>query len=195
MRIDVFETQLLLPMMSPYALHQRIWDEYVGGRSNNEERDYIFQFKEVGSNLLVALRTHGDSVAADSFQQRLSPVTYDVAPTVRYAFEIRVAPEVRRNRTVIHTPQNEEAAAWFAQKAERHGFHVTRIDECVSQARVFHGKKRRRITLNDTFIRGELVVTGSGPFLEALCCGVGRHKGLGYGMLHLLTPFNHEDKE
>ena len=181
-RVTYYELYQQTPRDTPYRLHQALWRLFP----DESERPFQYRFDSVGDKYLVLIRLADDALMGDGKAgAHLVPMGADIAPGTNYLFDIRLVPEIRKGNTVIDTPTDADAAAWFRKKSEQHGFTVNRIDNAASQALVFRGKRGRRITLNDTLISGELCITDANRFRDAMLKGIGRHKGFGFGLLNI----------
>lgn len=176
--VVVREARMLAPYQTPYELHQWLWGYFEGDR---DERPFLFRADEVGEEWLVHVRMP-ESV---DMTLKAEPVTYSVTEGARYRFSLKAVPVRRQRHKVVEVLTDEAAVPWLEQRAEVAGFRILQLEDVLSQPLVFHGKKRRRITLNDTLFEGVLEVLDTEKFEETLTRGLGKHKGFGFGMLQL----------
>lgn len=181
--ISFFETGLLLQTNNPYEIHQKVWDLASNG-TNLPERPFLYRVDPLRGQSLVQVRTRDESVAE---RMRATRKTLTVKQGVSYPFSLRLVPERRQDRRVIATPRNDDAVPWFRDAATKWGFEPTRIDTAESRGLVFYGRQRRRITLNDTLFEGVLRITELDACICAMSQGIGRRRGLGFGMLQLVS--------
>lgn len=84
---------------------------------------------------------------------------------------------------------------WLIDRAAAHGFAVCRDDgtgvpalEVVSRERKVFERNGANVTLSTAVFEGVLIVTDAELFRRALCCGIGRAKGFGCGLLTVDFP-------
>lgn len=177
MNRTVYESRLLVCVDDPYALHQHLWSMVSG---HHDDRPMLYRADRLPEGYLVHVRME----TCGAKHMDLAPVECAFREGDTYAFELRTVPERRDGHRVIATPRGEEAIPWLVERAERHGFSVD-VSDAISQPLVFEGKRRRRITLNDTWFAGKLVITDPERFYDAYTRGIGRHRGFGFGLIQL----------
>jgi len=85
-------------------------------------------------------------------------------------------------RPSLYELVHRSCSAWLATRAERHGFA---LDETALTVAAYqqHGGKRDQLRFSTVDFSGELVVTDTERFANALLGGVGRAKAFGCGLL------------
>lgn len=99
----------------------------------------------------------------------------------------------RPNSRVVGTVQGhvtvEQQLAWLFERAEKHGFRIAADGGGERAVTVSHRSVERYrhrdgiVTINTAVFDGLLIVTDAGLFHKSLCCGIGRAKGFGCGLL------------
>lgn len=97
------------------------------------------------------------------------------------------------NSRVIGTIQGhvtrEQQMQWLLDRAKKHGFSVPENDDGIPllEVRQRHAERFRRngrlVTIDTAVFEGVLSVTDAERFRHALCCGIGRAKGFGCGLM------------
>lgn len=186
MNHTLYESVFLMPVCEPYQVHKQLW-KMVGKHS---ERPFLYREDRLDEGLLVHLRVRPDVVGDLKIKEHI----LDLSKGQKYEFTLRAVPIERalkydtqdgvRSRGVINVLKNEDAIPWLTERAERNGFIVDNIDH-VSTRPYRINKPGHTITLNDGFFQGKLTVLDSERFAAALDNGIGRHKGLGFGLLQI----------
>lgn len=80
----------------------------------------------------------------------------------------------------------DDFTQWLQKKSEESGFSM--IDMRVEhEGNRVSQKEGMMITISSTFVFGMLKVEDPDKFLETVCKGLGRAKGLGFGMLDIFS--------
>ena len=96
---------------------------------------------------------------------------------------------VKAHRTEAH--QRE----WLIRKAEQNGFSVNNEEFFVNGAEYLRffkrgGSSSHKVNMLSVRYDGVLYVTDKEKFKNALCCGIGREKAYGMGLLTVMRPAN-----
>ena len=114
-------------------------------------------------------------------------IKLDAQEGSQYLFDIRVNPARRDRKTGKVTSLHEtNHVAWFKKKAEENGFEIIAIKTEDEGSRSSQ-KGQSTITIRSLFIIGMLIVKDKEKFNRALQHGIGRGKGLGFGLLNIFN--------
>lgn len=100
----------------------------------------------------------------------------------------------KRGKVKAHRTE-EHQREWLKRKAEQNGFTVSDADFSVSRAEFLRFKKgdggsSRTVNMISVTFDGVLEVTDKEKFKNALCCGIGREKAYGMGLLTIMRAVN-----
>jgi len=131
------------------------------------------------------LRDVADNPAVKSFE----PV---FACGQRLLFRLRANPTVKRDGKRRGLYREEEQRAWLERKARANGFSVLGVvvqREGIVGGRIYRAAEEvHALRLLAVRFDGVLRVDDPPRFLDALRCGIGSGKGLGFGLLSLARP-------
>ncbi|MEW6212337.1 MAG: type I-E CRISPR-associated protein Cas6/Cse3/CasE [Acidobacteriota bacterium] len=126
-------------------------------------------------------------------------------PGARLAFRLRANPTrkidtrtgpdgKRRNGRRVDLRSEEDRLAWLRRKAEASGFRLlaVRLNDEVANLRVqpegkYTGRREAtgKLSFGSVLFEGELEITDSTSFLQALSSGIGSGKAYGFGLLSI----------
>ena len=99
----------------------------------------------------------------------------------------------RPNDKVVGTIQGhvtvEQQLTWLMDRCEKHGFEIATDSDGNRIITVTHRSIERykhrdgKVTINTAVFDGVLIVRDSELFRKSLCCGIGRAKGFGCGLM------------
>jgi len=165
-----------------YDLHSLVWNCFS---PDEEERPFLFRFDKIGEMGFVHVRSTVKPAKVPEASQ--TKTSYDLEEGQRLLFDIRTVP-VKRTKshgTCTETHLEGEAVLdWFIEKARPRGFEPIRETLWVRGDTIRFKKGEATLTVKDTVISGQLIVTDPVTFYrEALVKGIGRYKAFGFGML------------
>jgi CRISPR system Cascade subunit CasE len=137
-----------------------------------------------------------------------SPLLNSVTAGQRYIFRLAANPTHRLTEGGVKKIRGHQTVTWqtnwVVSKADRHGFRIALANgesdcsglgrwdpkplnlQLSNQDRTEFRRSRTSALLSTVQFDGELVVTDSAQFRDALCNGIGRAKGYGCGLLTVL---------
>lgn len=159
------------PVGDLYHAHQIAWKIMQKG-SGGYQRDFLFRF-----------RRFADGFAMFQFRKNES---FDYVAGDVLTFSLDAAPSRRTTdgagRMVARSLLDETSAMyWLHAQGIRHGFEIKTV-QCRQDADSVN-KHGARFCLVLWSFSGELVVTSSKLFNQAMATGIGRMKAFGQGML------------
>ena len=100
----------------------------------------------------------------------------------------------RRGKVKAHRTETHQRE-WLIKKAEHNGFFVNDDDFSVSESKFLKFRKRNGdtsslISIISVTYEGVLRVTDKEKFKNALCCGIGREKAYGMGLMTVMRIGN-----
>lgn len=100
----------------------------------------------------------------------------------------------KRGKVKAHRTE-EHQREWLIRKADQNGFSVSNNDFSVNGAEFLRFRKRdnsnsRMVNMISVTYDGVLHVTDKERFKRALCCGIGREKAYGMGLLTVMRASN-----
>lgn len=165
---------------NPYDVHSIVYDAMLGERKD-EGRDFLFTIlPDLGG--IVVIRSQ-----SLPFHMRpcASPV---VVPELgeRRAFELVAAPMTKSHGVAKPLPKDQPGMRleWLSRMGQRHGFEV--VEASVSSRQMHFDRKGVQFSLERAEFRGEITVTDQEKLAAALSSGIGRGRGLGFGMMRLM---------
>lgn len=165
---------------NPYDVHSIVYDAMLGERKD-EGRDFLFTIlPDLGGMVIIRSQTlpfHMRSCAL--------PV---VVPEERErrAFELVAAPMTKGHGVAKALPKDQPGLRleWLSRMGQRHGFEVA--EASVSSRPLNFDRKGVQFWLERAEFRGEIIVSDQEKLTAALASGIGRGRGLGFGMMRLM---------
>ena len=195
-------------LANPYEMHRtlmRAFPEAAGGGPGR----VLFRVERSGpangTGITVLVQSdkspHWDSLAKSGnyllAAAEENPATKTFTPTFitgqRLVFRLRANPTIKRffegktGSKRVGLYKEEDQKCWLERKAEQGGFRILAmnvISEGMNQGRIKHpGEKVHKLSLLAVRFDGLLEVVEPQKFTDTLQQGIGRGKGLGFGLL------------
>ena len=149
-------------------------------------------------------------ITADSMDSKPMPTQFPTGKIL--GFELRIRPVVRRARGAINPGSERDVfqleaekypkgempysrehvyVEWLSGQMERNGAILDKVHTRLvsfQRTRAIRKLRQRHCEGPDAIMQGNLTITNSAAFAEALAHGIGRHRAYGYGMLLLRQP-------
>lgn len=125
-------------------------------------------------------------------------------PSLRLRFRLRANPTMRisKNNTEqdarwrgkrIELRREEDRIAWLKRKAEASGFRLLSVEinsdvlnlQTATEAKTFGKHEKGRLSFGAAMFNGELEITDTEKFRQALADGIGSGKAYGFGLLSI----------
>ncbi|XOV70442.1 MAG: type I-E CRISPR-associated protein Cas6/Cse3/CasE [Verrucomicrobiota bacterium] len=192
----------LLRIRDTYDWHQKIWLAFGG--TDRQPRDFLTRVdrKDLCFQVLILSRNiprKPDWCPTDSFGTKPIPDAFFEHSSYRFSLLANPTRKVRSNKAGERTKNGRRLAitkrgdliAWLHRKAEVAGFALNRDSlRTIPRGReFFHKDAHTHGTHNAVEFQGELTVTDSLQFREAVATGIGSAKAFGFGLL-VLAPLN-----
>jgi len=162
-------------LTNEYTAHQMVWG--VIGRKSGSVRDFVFRYVVSPIGVLFHVRSSGPLLAG-------TPVQTDYPIGSQLKFELEASPSARnaKNGAKGSVWESRDAEAWLIKMSAKCGFAV--INNTVLPGRSITVEKDGIKFFRKIWrYNGELRVTDSAKFTEALQVGMGSMKAFGAGML------------
>lgn len=190
---------------TPYAMHQRLADAFPHGNvhtQRDETRGYLFSSINGVVNVQSALRPNFDKAFKNAMHLISgTPVIKEIECNYVNGqvkkFRLKTIPTFnlseneKRKRMAFVDP--DDIINWFDSRTNKWGFQprkcfFSKLSPEKSEKRMLDENKKPKL-LNMTWLpvlfEGELIVTNQDDFKRSIICGVGSHKGMGYGLILL----------
>ena len=164
-----------------YGLHSMVWSCFD---PDEKERPFLFRFEKIGDMGFVHVRSTVKPARVP--ETMLAEPSFSLREGQRLRFDIRAVPVKRTTDDKRReTPLRGKAILdWFMEKAKTRGFDPIYETLRFQNRPTRFQKGESMLTVNDTVISGQLIVTDPQTFCrEALAKGIGRYKAFGFGML------------
>lgn len=173
-----------------YQAHQAVWA--VVGDSPNSVRHFHHDYTPLPFNkgAVITVRALSQYLPENA---KLIKSEYETGETLQFSLGA-AAVIIRHNNKEFPCLTHDELWNWISSRSAAHGFEVQQ-DGLEMDTQPFPVLKpgKHRFFLNRAYFTGVLKVTNSNLFAHALLNGIGRHKGLGFGMLKIINN-NNESK-
>ena len=173
-----------------YSAHQAAWD--VVGPSPTDKRHFHHDYNLLPNNqgCLITVRAeshHFDKAHYFHNNASIIRTEYDEGTRLRFLLIssalIKSPNEPQRPCVTYH-----EHLGWIIMHSARNGFCVdSKSLEIDNEPALVAKPGRPKFFLNKACFEGFLTVSDSDLFAKSLISGVGRHKGLGFGMLKIIN--------
>ena len=173
-----------------YSAHQAAWD--VVGPSSTDKRHFHHDYNLLPNNhgCLITVRAEPHYFdKAHYFHNNASVIRtrFDTGTMLRFSLtavaSIKSPNKPERQCFTYHEHEN-----WIVKNSVNRGFSVdTKSLEIDNEPAVVAKPGRPIFFLNRAYFEGLLTVTDSDGFADSLISGLGRHKGLGFGMLKIIN--------
>jgi CRISPR system CASCADE complex protein casE len=170
---------------------RRLWRlDSLGGRL------YILVLSEEKPNLEAAVREYGNP--KEGFLTRdYEPLLTRITEQSQWRFRLVANPTQSISRAstgqrgeVRACVGAEQQESWLKKRAEKNGFTLEEGDfRAVGNSwHIFHKReeKDKSVSLREVSYEGILTVTDVEKFKELLCCGMGRGRAYGMGLLTIM---------
>ena len=173
-----------------YRTHQAAWD--VVGPSPTDKRhfhhDYNLLPNNQGSLITVRAESHYFD-KAHYFHQNASIIRTHYDTGTRLGFLLTAVAAIKSpNKPVRPCVTDQEHIGWLIQQSTIRGFSVEVKSLDIHHEPALIAKPRHpKFFVNRACFEGFLTVTDSEVFARSLISGIGRYKGLGFGMLKIIN--------
>ncbi|MDO8937554.1 MAG: type I-E CRISPR-associated protein Cas6/Cse3/CasE [Methylicorpusculum sp.] len=165
-----------------YKAHQSAW-QFLG-KSPHNRRHFHHDFVPLPFNqgAVITIRASPEHLPANA-----KPVHINYEPGIPLEFSLVCSPTISRgNGKEEPCLTHKELLAWICTRSKPNGFEVIQDSLDFDTEPVLIAKPGKpKFYLNRAYFNGALKVTDSDLFAKALTVGIGRHKGLGFGMLKI----------
>lgn len=175
----MFEAFVHIPAPgSLYEAHQSVWGAIRGGGHGACERDFLFRVRANGSRAIARVRSHKPVPG--------HPVSRLVVPSQgnEYGFSLLCHPVRRVNGRQEYGIPAWQIKPWLTEMFARNGMRLVSLP-VVQTFRAPFGKDGHDALIRAASLSGSLAVDDERKAQEAWAKGLGRMKGMGFGMLEL----------
>ncbi|MDP2099436.1 MAG: type I-E CRISPR-associated protein Cas6/Cse3/CasE [Methylobacter sp.] len=167
-----------------YQAHQTAWS--VVGQSPTQSRHFHHDYMPLPFNrgAFITVRALSNYLPGSA---RVIQTHHEVGSTLEFTLGA-AASVIRRDKKEFPCVTRDELLQWINTRCAANGFDVQPESLNVdSEASLIAKPGKPRFFLNRAHFSGALKVTDSDLFAQALVNGIGRHKGLGFGMLKIIN--------
>lgn len=167
-----------------YRAHQTAWS--VVGQSPNQTRHFHHDYMPLPFNngAVITVRALSKHLPDNA---RVIQTHYEADSVLKFSLGA-AASIIRHNKKEFPCVTRDELLQWINARSAANGFQVqAEFLDVDSQASLIAKPGNKRFFLNRAHFSGALKVTDSDLFAQALVNGIGRHKGLGFGMLKIIN--------
>lgn len=171
-----------------YAAHKATWQ--VMGQSPDQTRHFHHDcnFLPSREGALITIRARPDHLPLESTPVKIA---YEAGITLNFALSACASTRLTGANREVPCLSRDQLVDWLDRHALRHGFQVDHPLLAVdTQALPVVKPGHPAFFLNKAFYSGNLTVIDNALFSKALTEGIGRHKGLGFGMLKIINTHN-----
>lgn len=201
MELDMRKRSAMTALNSPQKLHGAIESAFDSEERKRKlwridklgEKTYLLLLSEDKPNLSAAVEQFG--VSENGFETRdYSPLLERIQDGSVWHFKLTANPTIsssekcktgERGNVKAHISYQYQVK-WLLDRAEKHGFALSKDDFCVTGVKWYifrKGAERNRVSILSVTYEGILKVTDKKAFCETLINGIGREKAYGLGML------------
>lgn len=196
--LDTGLRETMKALSSPGIIHGAVESSFDGGRARRlwridelNGKKYILILSEARPDLEKFAQQFGYAGRYES--KDYSPLLNRIADGGRWRFRLTANPTVfkKDSRKVLAHITPEFQKKWLSDRAEKHGFSLNDDEFQTVFSKWYDFRKKegsvsRRVRLLTVTFEGILTVTDAERFRETLCCGIGREKAYGQGMLTVI---------
>ncbi|MCX7099836.1 MAG: type I-E CRISPR-associated protein Cas6/Cse3/CasE [Methylococcales bacterium] len=172
-----------------YGAHQAAWK--VVGASPTSGRHFHHDYNILPSNrgCLITVRAEARNFDKDHplYNAPTIQTTYEKGTTLHFLLtSAAIIKEPRKPQRPCVT--RHDHLGWILMHSARNGFCINSDSlEIDNEPALIAKPGRPKFSLNKARFEGCLTVTDTDLFAKSLTSGVGRHKGLGFGMLKIIN--------
>lgn len=201
MQLDLNNRKTLIALASPAKIHGEVESAFTGSRKRNlwrvdsrEGKKFLLILSEEKPDLTHAaaqLAPHGEIWQTKDYNVLLEKIE----DGSRWRFRLCANPTYsivekngERGRVCAHST-SEHQLKWLLSRSEKHGFLLKPDEFNVTNVKWYRFKKgisRNMVTFLAVTYEGILEVRDSELFRNALCCGIGRGKAYGAGLMTIV---------
>jgi CRISPR-associated protein Cas6/Cse3/CasE subtype I-E len=167
-----------------YAAHQVAWS--IIGQSPDKTRHFHHDYQHLPANqgALITVRALSQYLPQ---QAKVIQTRYENGTALNFTLAAN-ASICRGKKKEVACLTKSELLDWIMRQASVNGFHVHQESIDVdTQPSLIRKPGKPVFFLNRAHFTGTLTVTDSDTFAQALVSGIGRHRGLGFGMLKIIN--------
>jgi CRISPR-associated protein Cas6/Cse3/CasE subtype I-E len=186
-KTSISEVKLLIgPETGAYQAHQAVWS-FIG-QSPNQNRHFHHDYMPLNFNKGAVITVRAETKLLPNHSSVVKLKT-QYEPGEKLTFFLSACATItRHNRKEFPCLTREELVNWIQARSSANGFsvHVDSL-EVDTDACLIAKPAAPKFYLNRALYSGDLTVTDNQLFAQALVNGIGRHKGLGFGMLKIIN--------
>jgi CRISPR system Cascade subunit CasE len=183
-----------------YEWHRLSWEVFPN-KKNDDKRDFLTRVDADEDGFKLTVLSHSKPVKPEWCRQedwKSKELPESFFQNGMFLFKITVNPtktlsnrdpkgNKKKNGSHFAITKRPELQHWFLQKAEQNGFRILDKPEVEISPPVFHQLRRKgdEGVIVGVDFKGGLEVIDKAKFLKAVTEGIGRARGLGFGMLVL----------
>lgn len=199
-KLNSSRTQTMRALVAPNLFHgavetcdenrgRKLWRvDTLGGKQ------YLLVLSEEQLDLTKAAEQFGYDISYES--KSYDGLLERIVNGSRWQFRLIANPTVQkyddkkgRGKVLAHIT-TEFQGEWLKKQAEKHGFSLNDEEWLVTGSKWYIFKKNRSskntVRMLAVTYEGVLTVTDADAFRKALCCGIGREKAYGMGMITIM---------
>lgn len=201
-KLNSSRTQTMRALVAPNVFHgaieicdenrrRKLWRvDTLGGEQ------YLLVLSEEQFDLTKAAEQFGYDSCYDSKPYEV--LLERIVKGSRWQFRLIANPTVQifdekkgRGKVIAHISTKFQGE-WLKKQAEKHGFSLNDEEWLITGSKWYTFRKNRSskntVKMLAVTYEGVLTVTNAESFRKALCCGIGREKAYGMGMLTVMRP-------
>ena len=207
MELDMGKRRTLLALSCPSIFHGIVERAFSGQREHALWRIDSLR----GKNYLMILSTEAPDLTeavlqvgidGESWESKdYSPLLNRIRDGSSWNFRLVANPTYSESRPgqrgKVHAHRTpEHQAQWLTEQGKRNGFAVTMDSFVITESRWYQfgkgnpGSREAQVRLLGVTYEGNLTVTDTEKFRKVLCCGLGREKAYGMGLMTVVSREN-----
>ncbi|GAB6142533.1 hypothetical protein JCM14076_32630 [Methylosoma difficile] len=183
---NIAEVQFLLSSTDAYNAHRAAWQ--VMGSDGSGQRGFHYDFRPLpsGGQSLITLRAD-KTVLPDQASE--VNTYYAVGQPLAFSVAAVASKTLAKSRKILPLTTGDELWAWLLRNGHANGFapHADSLG-FFTEAVLIRKPRTPAFFLNRATFDGVLSVTDSTLFANTLRTGIGKHRGLGFGMMKIQHP-------
>lgn len=167
-----------------YTAHQAAWS--IIGPAPDKTRHFHHDYQQLPANqgALITMRALSQYLPQ---QAKAIQIRYESGTALNFTVAAN-ASICRGKKKEVPCLTKSELLDWIIRQASVHGFHIRQeFIDVDTQPSLIKKPGKPVFFLNRAHFTGILTVTNSDTFAQALISGIGRHRGLGFGMLKIIN--------
>ncbi len=193
LKLDGNNRKTMRALAAPNLFHGAVESAFSGERRRN-----LWRIDTLRGELYLMILSENPpelSSAAEQFsppETRWETLPYEkllnrIAVGSRWHFRLVANPTVKKDHRVMAHITTKYQQQWLMDRAERCGFELNEEEFQVTGSRFYRFRKQKGekqyVSLLAVTFEGVLTVKDAEAFKKTLCCGIGREKAYGMGLL------------